>query len=695
MCAPDHWGNPAISRQKSARYQHDLAGVSLRVGWTERKLAPAHDIRGVSSVRDDGESTDGMSGEARLSRMSLARKLSLLMGAVIAACLLVVLGAAYEVLTASAVNGATESLRRATRQLASTAETSIRQSWARYDSVSRSEAVRRAVLNGAGRRAAGDSTIAAAERALARLTTPADSGLPVELWSANGQRVAVVGMPAGTGEPILPESQMGGHTLGSGTNLPRFGIDGVGRGDSLRFGRLYASGGRVYFWIVKPVMEQGRAIGWVAQQRRIAANPQAEQNVRALAGEGVSMFYRNGDGSVWSSVGGAPSSPSRSLPNDSGRAFRGADEEVLVAQAPIGGTPLVITMESRLGNVLAAPRNTLRKLLLVGLALLIAGMAAALIIGNGVARPITSIADGAEAIARGKYETRVAGSGTMEIARLASSFNHMANEVAAAHGALEQKTADAQSANRAKTDFLATVSHELRTPLNAIAGYTELLEMGLRGPLTDAQRRDLARIRASGQHLLGLISGVLDLNRIERGQVSYTLVRIPIEPFLADLDALVSPQAAAKSLMLEYVPAPSSLTVVADREKLRQIMLNLLSNAIRYTPSGGRITLSARADHPERVAICIDDTGPGIPESRREDVFEPFVQLDRSLSQPQEGLGLGLAISRDLARGMGGDLTVSDKAGGGASFVLVLPRGSADQLTGLRASGETPAYRSA
>jgi signal transduction histidine kinase len=636
-----------------------------------------------------------MSGEARLSRMSLARKLSLLMGAVIAACLLVVLGAAHEVLTASAVNGATASLRRATRQLASTAETSIRQSWVRYDSVSRSEAVHRAVLNGAARSgsAAGDSTVAAAERALARLTTPVDSGLPVELWSENGQRIATVGMP-GTGEPVLPESQTTGHTLGGGTNLPRFGIDDVGRSDSLRFGRLYASGGRVYFWIVKPVMEQGRAIGYVAQQRRIAANPQAEQNVRALAGEGVSMFYRNADGSVWSTVGGAPSSPSRLVPNDSGRAFRGSDEEVLVAQAPIGGTPLVITMESRVGNVLAAPRNTLRKLLLVGLALLIAGMVAALIIGNGVARPITTIADGAEAIARGEYETRVAGSGTMEIARLASSFNHMANEVAAAHGALEQKTADAQSANRAKTDFLATVSHELRTPLNAIAGYTELLEMGLRGPLTDAQRRDLARIRASGQHLLGLISGVLDLNRIERGQVSYALVRIPIEPFLADLDALVSPQASAKSLTLEYVPATSSLTVVADREKLRQIMLNLLSNAIRYTPPGGRITLSARADHPERVAICIDDTGPGIPESRREEVFEPFVQLDRSLSQPQEGLGLGLAISRDLARGMGGDLTVSDQTGGGASFVLVLPRGSADELAGMRASGETPAYRS-
>src|SRR4051812_33056313 len=398
-----------------------------------------------------------MSGEAGLSRMSLARKLSLLMGAIIATCLLVVLGAAYEVLTASAINGATESLERATRQLASTAETSIRQSWVRYDSIAQSEAVRRAILAAPARRGSvgGESVSAAAERELTRLTNPVDSGLPVELWSANGRRVAVVSLPAQLAEPVLPEPQTNGQSLGGATRLQRFGIEDVGRGDTLRLGRLYASGGRVYFWIVKPVMEERRAIGYVAQQRRIAANPEAERNVRALAGEGVSMFYRNADGSVWSSVGGAPESPSRSTPNDSSRATRGAGDEVLVAQAPIRGTPLVITMESRLRNVLATPRKTLRKLLLVGLALLIAGMGTALIIGKDVARPITTIADGAEAIAQGKYETRVAGSGTTEIDRLANSFNHMANEVAVAHRALEQKTADAQSANRAKTGFLA------------------------------------------------------------------------------------------------------------------------------------------------------------------------------------------------------------------------------------------------
>src|SRR5438094_613264 len=125
--------------------------------------------------------------------------------------------------------------------------------------------------------------------------------------------------------------------------------------------------------------------------------------------------------------------------------------------------------------------------------------------------------------------------------------------------------------------------------------------------------------------LIGLISGVLDLNRIERGQVTYDLVTIPIEPFLADLDALVSPQAAAKRLTLEYVRGAPDLAVIADREKLRQVVLNLLSNAIRYTPSGGRVILSSSAIGEAQVAVNVCDTGPGIPEARQAQVFDPFV----------------------------------------------------------------------
>ena len=629
----------------------------------------------------------------RGSGMSLARTLSLLTGSVIAACLLLVLGVAYETLTNAAIAGAAQGIHRGTRQLASVAETGIRQNRTRYRAAAQDPAIRRA-LAAAERGDAGSGldrkTVADAQKALAQLAAPTDSGLPIELWSESGRRIVILG----TDEPVIAESPTETRPLGA-PRIPRDGLNDVVAADSLQFGRLYSNAGRVYYWLVAPVIERRTLLGYIAQQRRIVANPQVDQSIRALAGEGVSTYYHNVDGSGWATVVGAPASPSRRKPNDRSRAMRGSGDELLIAEEHINGTPLEVAMEYPLNDVIAAPRAAVRQIFMAGIVLLIAGMGAAMLIGRRVARPIAAIADGAEAIARGQYETRVASSGEQEIARLAASFNHMANEVAVAHRALEQQSEDARAANRAKSEFLATMSHELRTPLNAIAGYAELLEMGLRGPITDAQRRDLMRIRASGQHLLGLISGVLDLARIERGQVKYDIVPILIGPFLADLDTLVSPQAAAKSLTLEYMPSEPGLTVLADREKLRQVVLNLLSNAIRFTPSGGRVMLWATTIADRQVAVCVRDTGPGIPEGRESHVFEPFVQLDRSLTQPQEGLGLGLAISRDLARGMHGDLTLRSTPNVGATFILTLPRGPAGTNNELMTSGATPAIGSA
>jgi signal transduction histidine kinase len=220
------------------------------------------------------------------------------------------------------------------------------------------------------------------------------------------------------------------------------------------------------------------------------------------------------------------------------------------------------------------------------------------------------------------------------------------------------------------------MSHELRTPLNAIGGYTELLELGVRGPITDDQRRDLERIRLSQQHLLNLIGGVLDLARIENGRVAYHLSTVDVGKLFDELEALVTPQANAKRHDLVIEDVEPGLAVEADAEKLRQILLNLASNAIRHTPVGTRITVSARATTDRVVEISVRDTGPGVPADRHEEVFEPFVQLDRSLTNSANGVGLGLAISRDLARGMGGDLTLVTN-GAGACFAVTLPRATA------------------
>jgi signal transduction histidine kinase len=310
-----------------------------------------------------------------------------------------------------------------------------------------------------------------------------------------------------------------------------------------------------------------------------------------------------------------------------------------------------------------------------------------------VAHPLGELSRAATTLAAGDFAARAPEGRNREMRRLADSFNHMASELGTSRAALERRTEEAQLANRAKSEFLTTMSHELRTPLNAIGGYVDLLEMGLRGPVTEEQRRDLMRIKASQEHLLGLISAVLDLSRIEAGRVAYDLTNITLDRFLRGMDALVAPQAAAKQIALEHIPSHETVAAVADREKLRQVVLNLLSNAIRHTPAGGRVTLAAQS-RGTRVAIVVDDTGPGIPADRREHIFEPFVQLDRSLTQPREGVGLGLAISRDLARGMGGELSVESQPGRGSRFTLVLPRAVADGAA-MASSAEMPAVKGA
>jgi signal transduction histidine kinase len=246
-------------------------------------------------------------------------------------------------------------------------------------------------------------------------------------------------------------------------------------------------------------------------------------------------------------------------------------------------------------------------------------------------------------------------------------------ELQTTRDAANQARVVAESANRAKSEFLAVMSHELRTPLNAIGGYAELIELGIRGPVTPEQRKDLERIQRSQHHLLGLINGVLNYARLEGGNLRYELTDVSVDELLATCEALVAPQARAKRLRLIVPPCRESLTVRADHEKVQQIVLNLLTNSIKFTDDGGRIDITCAGDD-QSVAINVTDTGHGIAADKLEAIFDPFVQVDARLTRTHEGVGLGLAISRDLARGMRGDLTVESTLGRGSTFTLRLPR---------------------
>jgi signal transduction histidine kinase/DNA-binding response OmpR family regulator len=233
----------------------------------------------------------------------------------------------------------------------------------------------------------------------------------------------------------------------------------------------------------------------------------------------------------------------------------------------------------------------------------------------------------------------------------------------------------AEHANNAKTVFLRAMSHELRTPLNAISGYTEILELGIRGAVNPEQIKDLGRIKRAASYLLRLINDVLTIARFE-GARPLEVISIPVNVMLSEVEGLCALQAKAKGLTLTVAQCDGEVLVAADAERFQQILLNLITNATKFTLTGGRIDVICDV-HADAVRIRVTDTGLGVRPVDIERVFEPFVQIDRHLtSASQQGVGLGLSISRELARAMRGDLTLESEEGVGSTFTLTLPLAS-------------------
>jgi signal transduction histidine kinase len=233
-----------------------------------------------------------------------------------------------------------------------------------------------------------------------------------------------------------------------------------------------------------------------------------------------------------------------------------------------------------------------------------------------------------------------------------------------------ERTSELERSQRVKEQLVATVSHELRTPLAAVAGYTEILTLGLRGDLNDAQRMDLARIHRASEHMARVVEDLLNYSAISAGQAVVDIQDTVLSDELRAVADLIADRAIERDVRFTLAEPAESVIVRADPERLRQIMLNLIGNAVKYTPRGGTVVVRPRVDGRD-VFIEVVDDGPGVPRENHESIFEPFVRLSRDKLSP--GTGLGLAISRTMARAMGGDVTLAKELAVGSCFTLRLP----------------------
>jgi signal transduction histidine kinase len=276
-------------------------------------------------------------------------------------------------------------------------------------------------------------------------------------------------------------------------------------------------------------------------------------------------------------------------------------------------------------------------------------------------------------------ETRAPKSSELALAQTASTLvtniiarDRMMAALRESEAQMRSARSEAEHANKLKSDFLAMMSHELRTPLNAIGGYAKLLLEGIPDAATTGQQNYLNRIVKAQKHLVDLIDSVLTHAKLEAGRMTYRMENVSCGELLDVAESLSRPQLSAKNISYDCSGCDSKVVLRADRQKAAQVMLNLMSNAIKFTPSGGRVTVSTTIPAPGRVSIRVRDTGVGMTPEQVATVFEPFVQFDSALARQEKGTGLGMPISRELARGMGGDLTVESTPGVGTEFTLTL-----------------------
>ncbi|MEN6430437.1 MAG: ATP-binding protein, partial [Coriobacteriales bacterium] len=283
------------------------------------------------------------------------------------------------------------------------------------------------------------------------------------------------------------------------------------------------------------------------------------------------------------------------------------------------------------------------------------------------------ILDQEERLAREQELERLTASLGLAVDDRTRQLTSALDELAQTNEELTSALENLSEASEAKSAFLRSMSHELRTPLNSIIGFSDLLRSGMSGPVNDQQRKQLEMINHSGTHLLRLVNELLDLSRIESGKVELGVEHVDVRDMVDEAIETVVPDAEAKGLTLEVDSPDVPLEADTDPLRLTQILLNLLSNAIKFTEKGS-VAMRVRQAAPGVLEFSVTDTGPGVPEELRDDIFSEFVQADASPDTPRQGVGLGLPISRGLAQRLGGTLTLEQSGPDGSTFVLRLPQ---------------------
>jgi signal transduction histidine kinase len=329
--------------------------------------------------------------------------------------------------------------------------------------------------------------------------------------------------------------------------------------------------------------------------------------------------------------------------------------------------------------------------------LLLAGLGMALVASLFVARrivgPLETLRNGVERIGRGDMNSRLQLKTGDEIEVLAEEFNRMAENLRGAYDQLERRVAARtrdlaianerlQELDRLKSDFVSNVSHELRTPLTAIKGAVDLVLREVAGPLTEKQIHYLTRVRSNTQHLTGLINDVLDLSKIESGSSEVKPSRVSLSSLVHEVIETLRPVAAEKVITLNAIIAERSIFVWADPDKINQVLMNLIGNAIKFTPASGTVTVSASTNGKKNVQVSVSDTGPGVLPGERERIFDKFYQIAEAGGAKPKGTGLGLAISKALIELHGGKIWVESAPGRGSMFIFTLPL-SGPQSPGL------------